>query len=80
LHGLLREKLDITHEVGISRAEILDQLEQRYGREAIEALRAALDQGYPSTPLIDQRTTRHASPTAARSEADIWLEEQPKRD
>jgi hypothetical protein len=75
LVGLLKEKVEIEHSYGNSRAEILDQLEQRHGREAIDVLRAALDNTDYTKPLITKAITIDA-PSAGRSEADIVLEER----
>jgi hypothetical protein len=76
LVGLLKEKVEIEHHYGGDREEILDRLEQRHGREAMDILRQALDQDY-TKPMLEKRA-RHAidvSPKAGRSEADIALEE-----
>jgi hypothetical protein len=78
LHGLLTERVDVNVEVGVTRDEILGRLEQRYGHDAISVLRAALAKGDYSAPLIESRTTRHASPSAGRTESDIILEEMPR--
>jgi phage terminase small subunit len=74
LVGLLREKIDVSVEVGGTREEILDRLEQRHGSEAMAVLRAALDNSDYTKPMIEKRE-RHAIETTGRSEADIALED-----
>jgi hypothetical protein len=78
LVGLLREKIDVNVEVGGTRNEIFDRLEQRHGREAMDVLRAALDKADYALPVIETRARREIE-ASGRSEADTMLEEQPRR-
>jgi hypothetical protein len=74
LVGPLKEKVEIEHNYGGDREQILSRLEQRHGREAMDVLRAALDKADYATPLIEKRP-RHEIETTGRSEADIALED-----
>jgi hypothetical protein len=53
LHGLLRERVDITHDFGGTRAEVLARIAARYGEEAANVLTELL--GEPEKPMIELR-------------------------
>jgi hypothetical protein len=78
LHGLLTTKIDVHHSVGVEREEILARLGEKYGADVADTLRNAL--GSPVIEARALRAPRDVTPSAGQSEADAWLEEQPRRD
>jgi hypothetical protein len=79
LHGLLTTKIDVEHSFA-DRAEAFQMIGKRHGEEVAAILREALERG--ADAVIERRAmrARDVSPSPARSEADIFLEEQPRRD
>jgi hypothetical protein len=53
LHGMLRERVDITHDFGGTRAEVLARIAARYGQDAANVLTELL--GEPEKPMIELR-------------------------
>jgi hypothetical protein len=84
LHGLLTERVDVQHSF-TDRAEAFQMISKRHGEEVAGILREALERG--ADAAIEERRALRArdvtpspAPSAGQSEADAWLEEQPRRD
>jgi hypothetical protein len=58
LHGLLRERVDITHEIGIDRESILARIGEKYGQEAASVLREMIGAPPPIEVKFDRIATK----------------------
>jgi hypothetical protein len=78
LHGMLRERVDVVHEIGVDRESILVGLGKKYGAEVETMMREAL--GAP--PVIEPKfvriaQSRRVDETSAELTAGLMADTKP---